>query len=168
LNDALTIAFVFDHVDVDAGLHAAASLPDGLLLELAEEGLLGWGWDLPGEDAPERPWRDDPELVAIEQGGEVAPDVEARYLDAVRRSVDVGVRNAARLLAGEHPWFESRIVDRVPLVGGGEMLVFSDDSSNETTLSEVARLPIDVLPDVGRAMGVFGRGDVRISATIEH
>lgn len=89
------------------------------------------------------------------------------YLKAVRQSVAVGVRNAARRLAGEHPWFESRIVERVPLVGGGEMIVFSDNPSDDSTFSNVARLPIDVLPDVGRAMGVNGRDDVRISVTVE-
>jgi hypothetical protein len=166
MNDSITIAFIPSGVDVEAGLRAAEALPDELLLEMTDAGLLGWGWELPGEDAQERPWADDPELVALELEGEVPPGIEARYLAAVRKSLSVGVRNAARLLAGEHPWFESRIVRRVPLASGGEMVLFAEDLMDDSVFSDTARLPIDLLPEVGRAMGVHGHDAVRISVDV--
>jgi len=166
MNDSITIAFIPAGVDAEAGLRAVEALPDDLLLELSDAGLLGWGWELPGEEAPERPWADDPELVALEREGEVPPSLEARYLAAVRQSLSVGVRNAARLLAGEHPWFESRIVHRVPLESGGEMVLFAEDAEDDSAFSDTARLPVDLLPDVGRAMGVHSSDAVRISVAV--
>jgi hypothetical protein len=166
MTDSITIAFIPSGVDVEAGLRAVEALPDDLLLEMSDAGLLGWGWEIPGDQAPERPWADDPDLIALEEGGQVPPGLEGRYLAAVRQSLSIGVRNAARLLAGEHPWFESRIVHRVPLASGGEMALFAEDAADDSAFSDTARLPLDVLPDVGRAMGVHGSDAVRISVVV--
>jgi hypothetical protein len=166
MNDLITIAFIPSGVDAEAGLRAVEALPDELLLEMSDAGLLGWGWEIPGDQAPVRPWADDPDLVVLEVEGEVSPGLQERYLAAVRQSLSVGVRNAARLLAGEHPWFESRIVHRVSLASGGEMVLFAEDAADDSAFSDTARLPVDLLPDVGRAMGVYGRDAVRISVTV--
>lgn len=40
------------------------------------------------------------------------------------------------------------------------------DGSNDATLSDVARLPVEVLPEVGRAMGVLGPEAVSIQIAV--
>lgn len=161
----VTVAFIPDGIDVEAGLTALDDLEDRVLLERAGSGLLGWGWSMPGEEAPSPPWAHDAELAALVPWGDVPVELEGRFLAAARQSLVVGLRNAAMLLAGEDAWFESRVVTRVPLASGGEMVLFPDDDAgvgDSHTYSDIARLPIDVLPEIGRAMGVHGPGSVAI------
>jgi hypothetical protein len=164
----LTVVFIPSGVDLQAGLAAIDAFEDRVLLERAHLGLLGWGWSMPMLESPEPPWADDDELVGAEQAGSIPTVLQERYLAAVRQSLSAGIRNAATLLAGEHTWFESRVARRLPLASGGEMVVFAEvaDGSDDATLSEVARLPVEVLPEVGRAMGVLGPEAVSIQITV--
>jgi hypothetical protein len=163
----VTVAFIPGGVDLQAGLAALDASEDHVLLERAHLGLLRWGWALPGEDVPAPPWYDDQELVDAELAGSVPDVLQARYLAAVRESLAAGVRNAALLLSGEHARFEARVARRVPLASGGEMVVFveAELGSDDSTLSDVARLPVEILPEVGRAMGVLGPDAVSIHVT---
>lgn len=165
---AVTVAFIPDGVDVEAGLRALESLDDRVLIERSDAGLLGWGWAIPGEDERMRPWADDVALTDLRPSERIPEGLTERYLVAVRQSLAIGVRNAAMLLAGEHAWFESRLVTRVPLTGGGEMVLFPEEepAAGEESFSDIARLPIEILPDVGRAMGVYGPEAVDISVTV--
>lgn len=165
---AVTVAFIPDGVDVEAGLRALESLDDHVLIERSDAGLLGWGWTLPDQDELPQPWAGDVVLTALRPSGRIPEELTEQYLVAVRQSLAVGLRNAAMLLAGEHAWFESRVVTRVPLTGGGEMVLFPEDepTAGNESFSDIARLPIEILPDVGRAMGVYGPETVDISVTV--
>ena len=165
---AVTVAFIPDGVDVEAGLQALESLDDRVLIERSDAGLLGWGWTIPGEDELPRPWADDVALIEHQPSANISQDLAGRYLVAVRQSLAVGVRNAAMLLAGKHAWFESRVVTRVPLASGGEMVLFPEDASavGGESLSDIARLPVEILPEVGRAMGVYGPEAVHVSIAV--
>lgn len=173
----LTVAFIPGDVDLTAGLAALDALDDRVLLDRAHLGLLRWEWELPGgagpDDAGEQgsgpAAHDDPELVQAEQADEIPEELAARYVAAARGRLAVSLRSAAVLLSGQHRWFESRVAQRLPLAGGGEMVVFAegDLGSDETVLSDIARLPVDVLPEVGRVMGVLGPAAVSIHVTVE-
>lgn len=165
---AVTVAFIPDGVDVEAGLQALESLDDRVLIERSDAGLRGWGWTIPGEDELPRPWADDVALTAMRPSGRIPEELIERYLVAVRQSLAVGVRNAAMLLAGEHAWFESRVVTRVPLASGGEMVLFPEDApaAGDESFSDIARLPVEILPEVGNAMGVHAPETVDVSVTV--
>ena len=163
----VTLVFIPGDVDVQSGLEVLRAIDDRQLLELGHLGLLGWGWEIPFVESPEPSWGDDHELKDAELSGIIPPEMQERYLAAVRESLGVAMRNAAILLSGEHSWFESFLAHRIPLASGGQMLAFSegDLASEQTSLSDVARLPIEVLPQVGRAMGVLGPEAVAIHIT---
>jgi hypothetical protein len=46
------------------------------------------------------------------------------------------------------------------------MVLFAEDAEHDSAFSDTARLPVDLLPDVGRAMGIRGSDAVRISVVI--
>ena len=163
----VTLAFILGGVDLQAGLDALRVVEDHALLERAHLGLLGWGLGLPSIESPEPSWDDVHELMDAELDGVIPAAMQERYLVAVRDSLEVGIRNAAILLSGEHGWFETFVAERVPLASGGQMLLFAegDLGSDESSLADAARLPVDVLPEVGRAMGVLGREAVAIHVT---
>jgi hypothetical protein len=161
------IAFIPGEIDLQAGLDELRAVEDHELLDRAHLLLLGWGLDLPFIESPEPSWDDFDELTDAELNGVIPAAMQERYLTAVRESLEVGIRNAAILLSGEHSWFETFVAERVPLSSGGEMLLFAegDLGSDESSLADAARLPVDVLPQVGRAMGVLGREAVAIHIT---
>jgi hypothetical protein len=163
----VSVVFVPGGVDPQAGLVALDAVDDLVLLERAHLGLLGWGWDIPFVESPEPPWGDDHELMDAELAGAIPEELQERYLVAVRASLGGAIRNAAILLSGEHSWFESFIARRVPLASGGQMLVFGEGTggADGAMLSDVARLPVDVLPEVGRAMGVYSPEAASIHVT---
>jgi hypothetical protein len=168
MSGPMTVVFIPGDVDLQAGLAALDAVEDHVLLERAHLGLLGWGWSIPPVGAPEPPWADDEELTVAALAGSIPDELQQRYLAAVRESLSAGIRNAATLLAGEHTWFESRVARRLPLASGGEMVVFAEvaDGSDGATLSDVARLPVEVLPEIGRVMGVLGPEAVSIHVAV--
>ena len=165
----LKVAIIPDGIDVEAGLRALEELDDAVLLERAHLGLLGWGWSMPGERTPAPPWSGDPSLADLRDGDDVLEGLEPRYLVAVRESLAVGLRNAARLLGGDNHWFDTRVATRVPLAEGGQLVFFADDEAftAETSFTDVARLPVELMPELGRAMGVYGPDAVAVRVSEE-
>ncbi len=156
-------------VDLEAGRQALAAMDDDTLMRVGgEHDLLGWGWEVPGEAIPPYPWSEDAEVLAVSAGGAASDAVRARHTEALRASVAHGLANAKRLIDGENPWFESRIVTRIPLASGGTLLLCPENSSgmgDDCAYCDVVRLVVEILPDLGRAMGVFGISDVELTAT---
>lgn len=168
---AVTIAIVPGVVDVDAGLRELQRLDDQDLLALAPMGLLGWGWSTPSSPERSVPWADDTDLMTLMATGVLPPGAETRYLSAVRLSIARCLNHVTALIGGEDRWFDSRIATRIPLVDGGQMVLCPEDLSTGGQASEfcdVLRLPVEILPVLGRSMGVFGPDGVGLCANRSH
>lgn len=166
---AVTVLFLPGPIDLERGLAAVEDLDQRRIVELAPIGVLGWGWAAPGEEAPPVPWGSDPELTALEAGAEIPEHLHRRFTEAARVSIARCLENAARLLGGEDRWFESRIATRIPVMGGGELVICPEDESalgEDCVACDVVRLPAEILPEVGRAMGIHGLADIELTARV--
>jgi hypothetical protein len=50
-----------------------------------------------------------------------------------------------------------RVAHRIPFASSGEKASFAEDAADDSAFSATARLAVDLLPNVGQAMGVRGR-----------
>ena len=165
---AVTVLFLPGPIDLDRGLAAVEELDERRIVELAPIGVLGWGWAAPGEEAPPFPWGSDPELAALKAGAEVPEHLHRRYSEAARLSIARCLENAARLLGGGDAWFESRIATRIQVLGG-ELVICPEDESalgEDCIACDIVRLPADILPEVGRVMGIHGLAGIELSARV--
>lgn len=166
---AITVVHLPGSVDLVAGLRRLDQVPDHALAELAPAGILGWGWALPDEDAPTPPWAGDGELAALEAGYEIPAELVGRFAAAARISVARCLEHAAALLSGGNRWFEDRIATRIPVAPSGVLVLCAEDAAGageDAAFCDILRLPSEVLPEVGRAMGVYGLRDLELSARI--
>ena len=167
---AITVVYVPGPIDLAAGLRRLETVGDGELAAAAPVGILGWGWRLPGEVAPPVPWADDAELAALTWvGSEVPAGLVGTFAAAARVSVARCLERAARLLRGEDPTFERRVATRVPVANGGELVIAVEDQARgaaDCAYCDVVRLPIEILPDLGRAMRIHGIEALALTAAV--
>jgi len=166
---SVTIAYVPGSIDLEAGLAALGRMSDEDLVALAPLGILGWGWDLPSEAPTRAPWEDDDTLAVLGEAGQVPDALAGRYAAAARTSIARCLEHAAVLLGGGHAWFEGHVATRLPVAPAGQLLLCPEDSSGsgeDCAYCDIVRLPVEVVPELGRAMGAYGRGDLDLTVTL--